>query len=51
MNTKKQKQYFKEYYLKNKEKMKENSRKHYLKQKGYVGGIEIKREVVVITFD
>ena len=47
--------YFKNYYQRNKDKMKENSRKHYLKNKGCVSGeslkIVITRKAVIVSFD
>lgn len=47
------KEYHKQYYLKNKEKIKERSRKQYLNKKGIDTEIkvELKRGVFIVDFD
>ena len=46
--------YFKNYYQRNKDKMKENSRKHYLKKKGcceFDYKIVVSHRPVLVSFD
>jgi hypothetical protein len=46
------KEYFKQYYLKNKDKIKDNSRKSYLKKKGVVNiPVEVKKGSFFISFN
>lgn len=46
------KDYFKQYYLKNKDKIKDNSRKSYLKNKGVVYiPVEVRKGSFLISFN